>query len=89
MANNVRRYGLGILYAPTPNPVPPVAAHSVRHKMQTCLSQNADPFATKPQRGTRSGRTCAPLAHRTAMANNVRRYGLGILYALRRNPCHL
>ena len=125
---------------PAPKPVPPVAAHSVRHKMRTraprnrggahvpagpvrpspderpwrtmfaatvsafctpcaetratcsgahCAPQNADPFAAKPRRGTRSGRACTPLAHRTAMANNVRRYGLGILYALRRNPCHL
>ena len=67
----------------------PVAAHIVRHKMRTCSSQNADPFAAKPRRGTRSGRACTPLAHRTAMANNVRRYGLGILYALRRNLCPL
>ena len=36
---------------PAPNPVPPVAAHSVRHKMQTCAPQNADPFAAKPRRG--------------------------------------
>ena len=76
MANNVRRYGLGILYVlrqtrtpcsgaqrapqnrrpvrrkaadPCANPVPPVAAHSVRHK-------NVDPFATKP-------RTCAANRH--------------------------
>ena len=57
----------------------PVAAHSVRHK-------NADPFATKPRRGTRSGRACTPLAHRTAMANNVRRYGG--LYAPRPSNGH-
>ena len=49
--------------------------------------QNADPFAAKPRRGTRPGRACTPLAHRTAVANNVRRYGLGILHTLRRNLC--
>ncbi len=27
-----------------------------------CAPQNADPFATKPRRGTRSGRACTPLA---------------------------
>ena len=129
-----------------PNPVPPVAAHSVRHKMRTrspqnrggCVPagpvrfsrreppwrtmfaatvsagckhlaarlpqrppfgirprpcsgaqrapQNADPCATKPRRGMRSGRPGAFLVQGTAMANNVRRYGLGILYALRQ-PC--
>ena len=48
--------------------------------------QNADPCATKPRRGMRSGRPGAFLVQGTAMANNVRRYGLGILYALRQ-PC--
>ena len=44
--------------------------------------QNADPFAAKP-RGMRSGRPGAFLAQGTAMANNVRRYGLSRLQASR------
>ena len=63
----------------------PVAAHIVRHKTADpprIRREPAAPCATKP-RGMRSGRPGAFLAQGTAMANNVRRYGLSRLQASR------
>ena len=76
----------------TANPPPCSGAQRAPQNREPC-GANPPPCsgalcATKP-RGMRSGRPGTFLAQGTTMANNVRRYGLGILCALRqpRTPC--